>query len=256
MQATLTVLGSGTSGGVPSLGCACAVCTSTDPRDQRLRPSLLITLGSRQVVIDTPPDFRTQALRAGLHTVDAVFYTHGHADHILGMDDVRPYSFRRTEPIPLYGDARTIADLRRVFNYVFSDQTTESAVPRVTAQVLEQAVEVAGVQFEPLTVMHGRLPILGYRFGNVAYLTDVSAIPPATMERLQHLDVLFLDALRHRPHPTHFTVAQSLDVVAALRPRQAYFIHICHDLGHASTEAALPAHVRLAYDGMQVEVDL
>ena len=256
MHAMLTVLGSGTSGGVPSLGCGCAVCTSTDPRDQRLRPSLLVSVGPHRVVIDTPPDFRTQALRAGLRTLDAVFYTHGHADHILGMDDVRPYSFRRSEPIPLYGDARTIADLGRVFDYVFSGAQTESAVPRVSAQVLQQPVEVAGVHFEPLTVMHGRLPILGYRFGKVAYLTDVSAIPAATRERLQGLDVLFLDALRHRPHPTHFTVAQALDVVAELRPRQTYFIHICHDLGHAATEATLPPHVRLAYDGMQLEVKL
>lgn len=273
--ARLTVLGSGTSTGVPMLGCKCAVCVSTDPRDHRLRPSILLRFPAppaaapdpappAAVLIDTTPDFRTQALRAGLERLDAVLYTHSHADHIFGMDDVRQVN-ARSGPIPIFGDQRTITDLRRVFRYVFDDAYPQSAIPKVEAHVIAApantpgapggpAINIAGVTFEPLQVMHGPLPILAYRFGDNAYITDFSEIPAAARRRLRGLDVLFLDALRHRPHPTHSTLANSLRLVEELAPRRAFFTHICHDLGHAETEKALPPHVRLAYDGMELTV--
>lgn len=261
MTGRVTILGSGTSTGVPTLGCGCAVCASTDPRDQRLRPSLGLSWtepgeggGARQVVIDTTPDFRTQALRAGIRRLDAVLYTHSHADHIMGMDDVRPFNFGREEPLPAYGDAATLADLRRVFRYAFDGSAQLSAVPRVGLHELAGAFDLFGVRIEPLPVLHGTLPVLGYRFGDSAYVTDFSEIPAPTLERLRSLDLLILDALRVRPHPTHSHLANSLRLVEELRPRRAYFTHIAHDLAHAATEAGLPAGTHLAYDGLTLEV--
>lgn len=256
MQGKLTFLGSGTSTGVPTVGCDCAVCTSTDPRDARLRPSVLLSFGGHNVVIDTTPDFRTQALRAGLKSLDAVLYTHSHADHIMGMDDIRPFNFGRAEPLPVYGDERVVADLRRVFQYVFENHSPESAIPRIAVHVPAGPVELFGVTFEPLTVMHGRLPVTAWRFGSSAYITDFSEIPEASLQRLQGLDLLILDALRHRPHPTHSNLANSLALVERLQPRRALFTHMCHELGHAATEAQLPPDVHLAYDGLSVEMEL
>lgn len=256
MTGQLTILGSGTSTGVPTLGCGCAVCTSADPRDQRLRPSIWISYGGHNVVVDTTPDFRAQALRARIPALDAVLYTHSHADHIMGLDDIRPFNFGRPEALPVYASEATLADLRRVFRYVFEANYTASAIPRIAAHVIAAPVELFGVGFEPLPVLHGALPVLGYRFGANAYITDVSEIPPATMERLRGLDLLVLDALRLRPHPTHSHLANSLRWVEELRPRRAYFTHIAHELGHAATEAGLPAGVHLAYDGLQLEVEL
>lgn len=256
MQATLTVLGSGTSTGVPTVGCDCTVCTSADVRDQRLRPSILLSYGGHNVVIDTTPDFRTQALRAGLKRLDAVLFTHSHADHIMGMDDIRPFNFGHKDPLPVYGDERLLADLHRVFQYVFENQYPESAIPRIADHLLTGPVTLFGADFEPLTVMHGRLPVTAYRFGNNAYVTDFSEIPEASLERLQGLDLLILDALRHRPHPTHSNVANSLALVEQLKPRRTLFTHICHELGHAETQAQLPPGVHLAWDGLQVEIEL
>jgi phosphoribosyl 1,2-cyclic phosphate phosphodiesterase len=256
VQGTLTVLGSGTSTGVPTLGCRCAVCLSGDPRDQRLRPSVWLSFGGHNLVIDTTPDFRLQALRAGIPSLDAVLYTHSHADHIMGMDDVRPFNFGRPDPLPIFGNAATLADIRRVFQYVFEASYTASAIPRVQAREITEAVELWGVRFEPIEVLHGSLPILGYRFGANAYLTDVSDIPAASRRRLHELDVLILDALRLRPHPTHFHLAQSLQLVEELRPRRTFFTHIAHEMGHAATEEKLPAGVHLAYDGLRLEVEL
>ena len=256
MQGKLTFLGSGTSTGVPTVGCDCAVCTSTDPRDARLRPSVLLSFNGRNVVIDTTPDFRTQALRAGLKRLDAVLYTHSHADHIMGMDDIRPFNFGRKDPLPVYGDERVIADLRRVFQYVFENKAPESAIPRIEVHVPAGPVELFGAIFEPFTVMHGRLPVTAWRFGRTAYVTDFSEIPESGLERLQGLDLLILDALRHRPHPTHSHLANSLALVERLQPRRALFTHMCHELGHAGTEAQLPPGVHLAYDGLSVEIEL
>lgn len=256
MRGTLTVLGSGTSTGVPTLRCTCPVCTSSDPRDQRLRPSVWLSFGGHEVVIDTTPDFRQQALRAAIPALDAVLFTHSHADHIMGMDDIRPYNFGRPEPLPIYANAATLADLRRVYQYVFEASYAASAIPRIEAHELDGPVELFGVQFEPVSVLHGQLPILGYRFGANAYITDVSQIPPASLAHLQDLDLLILDALRLRPHPTHFHLASALRLVKQLRPRRTYFTHIAHELPHAATEATLPDGVHLAYDGLKLEIEL
>lgn len=251
----ITVLGSGTSVGVPTIGCHCAVCTSSDPRDQRLRPSVLLTYGGCNVVIDTTPDFRSQVLRARVERLDAILFTHAHADHIMGLDDVRPFNYRQREGIPVYGAEETIATVRRVFDYVFADVAHDSHVPRLETHAVDGApFELFGMQITPIPLNHGSTRVYGYRFGSAAYLTDHSEIPAESLEKLRGLDVLFLDALRHKPHPTHTTVARALEYVEELKPGRAFFTHICHDLPHEETERALPAHVRLAYDGLEIDV--
>jgi phosphoribosyl 1,2-cyclic phosphate phosphodiesterase len=257
--ATLTVLGSGTSVGVPTIGCRCAVCCSTDPRDSRLRPSILLRYGGRAVLVDTTPDLRMQALRAGMTHLDAIIYTHAHADHILGLDDVRPFNYGRREPIPIYGSPETIDKIRQTFGYIFEARRSESSRPKVAVHVLDGSpIQLFGMTFEPVLLAHGSANIYGFRFGTVAYLTDHSDIPVSSLERLRGLDVLFLDALRHTPHPTHSTVERSLATVELLNPARTYFTHICHDLPHEATERQLPPRVRLAYDGLEIafEVEL
>jgi phosphoribosyl 1,2-cyclic phosphate phosphodiesterase len=252
----ITVLGSGTSVGVPTIGCHCEVCTSTDPRDQRLRPSILVSFGGRNVLIDTTPDFRTQALRARIERLDAVVFTHAHADHTMGLDDVRPFNFRQPSPIPIYANEPTLDAIRRAFPYIFSIEKKESNVPKIESRLIgNEAFDVLGVEFLPVPILHGRQTILGFRFGSAAYLTDHSAIPESSMDLLGGLDVLFLDALRYRPHPTHSTVEQSIATVERLRPQRAFFTHICHDLSHERDEALLPPHIRLAYDGLEIDVE-
>ncbi len=252
----LTVLGSGTSVGVPTIGCHCEVCRSSDPRDSRLRPSLLIRSAERTILVDTTPDFRQQALRSGIERLDAILFTHSHADHILGLDDVRPFNFHQRARIPVYGSPETIAAIRRVFAYIFEDGQSQSSIPRLETHELDGApFELFGMRFTPVPVYHGRTLVYGFRFATAAYLTDHSEIPEESLRLLEGLDVLFLDALRHKPHPTHSTVERSLETVERLGPRRAFFTHICHDLPHARTEERLPAHVRLAYDGLEIDVE-
>ncbi len=253
---SIMVLGSGTSTGVPTIGCRCEVCTSPDPRDKRLRPSVLVRYGGHGILIDTTPDFRTQALRAPIERVDAILYTHAHADHILGLDDVRPFNYRQRSAIPVYAAQETLDSIRRVFRYAFETEPAQTSVPRLNLHALDgEPFELLGLTITPLRVIHGDAEIFGFRFGAAAYITDQSGIPEATKAKLRGLDVLFLDALRHKPHPTHSTVAQSLQWVEELKPKRAFFTHICHDLGHAATEASLPPGVRLAYDGLEVVVE-
>ena len=254
MQATLTVLGSGTSMGVPTIGCDCAVCRSQDPRDRRTRPSVMISYNGRHVMIDTTPDFREQALRENIKKLDAVLYTHTHADHILGIDDLRPLTYRHK--LPLYATPRACEFLRNMFRYIFEADYKFGGLPQVDLQPIEGPVELFGARFEPVTVIHGDTPILGFRFGSAAYLTDHSQVPPETLEKLRDLDILFLDALRYKPHPTHSTVEQSLKIVDAVKPKRTFFTHICHDLPHEATNATLPPEVRLAFDGMKLEFEI
>ena len=257
MRAILTVLGSGTSMGVPTIGCDCAVCRSLDPRDRRTRPSVMIAYNGRHVLIDTTPDFREQALREKITHLDAVLYTHTHADHILGIDDLRPLTYRhKPRKLPLYATPRNCEFLRNMFRYIFEAEYKFGGLPLVELQPIEGAVELFGARFEPLTVIHGETPILGFRFGSAAYLTDHSEVPAETLEKLQDLDILFLDALRYKPHPTHSTVGQSLKIVAEVKPKRTFFTHICHDLPHEATNAALPPGVQLAFDGMKLEFEI
>jgi phosphoribosyl 1,2-cyclic phosphate phosphodiesterase len=250
----ITVLGSGTSSGVPTIGCQCAVCRSSDPRDQRLRPSILLQHDGRNIVIDTTPDFRQQVLRAKLERLDAILYTHAHADHILGLDDIRPFNYRQREPIPLYATDETMEVIQRVFRYAFEEQH-ESTVPKLDVRRMNgEPFELFGLNIIPVRLEHGRGTVYGFRFGPVAYLTDHSGIPEESKAHLHDLDVLFLGALRHRPHPTHTTLAHAVELVEELKPKRAFFTHMCHDLGHQATEAALPPHVRLAYDGLEIQV--
>jgi phosphoribosyl 1,2-cyclic phosphate phosphodiesterase len=254
----LTVMGSGTSMGVPTLGCHCAVCESTDPHDKRLRPSLLLSRNGQNVVIDTTPDFRTQALRAGLDRLDAVLLTHCHADHILGFDDLRPYNFRQKTAIPIYGTDDTFRVLRRVFSYVFDNKPTLSSIPSVALHEVNEPFPLLGIPFIPVPLQHGEMEVLGYRFGRAAYLTDFSRLPEASAPLLEDLDDLILDALRDIPHPMHQTVEQALALIDRLQPRRAWFTHIAHDLPHEATnerlrQAGYP-HVKLAYDGLTFDV--
>jgi phosphoribosyl 1,2-cyclic phosphate phosphodiesterase len=256
MNATLTVLGSGTSMGVPTIGCTCAVCTSSDPRDRRSRPSVLVQYGGRSVLIDTTPDFREQAIKANIRELDAVLYTHAHADHILGLDDLRPISFRHASKLPLYASDQTAAAIISVFKYVFDADYKFGGIARVAMNALDSGVDLFGARFEAVKVIHGDTEIDGFRFGSAAYLTDFSEIPPASMDRLYGLDVLFLDALRRKPHPTHSSVENSLQIVERLKPNRAFFTHISHDLPHAETNKTLPENVQLAYDGMRLEFEI
>jgi phosphoribosyl 1,2-cyclic phosphate phosphodiesterase len=252
----ILVLGSGTSVGVPTIGCRCAVCTSDDPRDKRLRCSILIGHGRHSIVVDTTPDFRQQMLRAGITSLDAVLMTHAHADHIMGLDDLRPFNYRRREPIPILGSPETLASIRRSFPYIFDGREKESSVPKLDLRDLTgDPFELCGLRITPVPLEHGSMTVYGFRIGNAAYLTDHSGIPEESLAKLEGLDVLFLDALRYKPHPTHSTIEQSLASVARLAPRRAFFTHICHDLSHARAEAKLPPQVRLAYDGLELEVE-
>ena len=256
MRVELTVLGSGTSMGVPTIGCRCRVCLSPDPRDQRTRPSLLLRYGGHAVVIDTGPDFRFQALRANLDRLDAILYTHSHADHILGLDDIRPFNLQESKVIPIYGNRAALEGVRRVFRYIFDGNYPYGGVPLIQDHILTGPLELFGLEFVPVKVIHGRMEVLGFRFGPAAYLTDYNHIPDSSLALLEGLEVLFLDALRHDPHPTHMTVAEALEQVEKIRPRQAFLTHIAHDLCHEETNALLPEHVRLCYDGMQLEIDI
>jgi phosphoribosyl 1,2-cyclic phosphate phosphodiesterase len=242
--------------GVPTLGCHCAVCDSTDPHDKRKRPSVLLSYGGRNVVIDTTPDFRSQALRARMDRLDAVIFTHGHADHIMGLDDVRPYNVKQKTIVPVYASSDTLAILRRQFAYIFDDPKPGSSPPLIAVHTIDGPFDLFGVRIVPIPAIHGPQPVLGFRFGNCAYLTDFSSVPESSKALLSSLDDFILDALRYVPHPMHSTVQQSLALVDELRPKRAWFTHICHDLAHGETNARLPENVRLAYDGLQFEVVL
>jgi phosphoribosyl 1,2-cyclic phosphate phosphodiesterase len=255
----LTFLGTGTSFGVPQIGCDCAVCRSTDPRDRRTRSGALLETDTGNILLDTPPELRLQLLTAGISKVDAVLYTHEHADHINGIDDLRIFSVRRRDPLPIYGPRETLDRLRASFNYIFDDEVRPyegTSKPALEMHAIEpgRAVSVAGVTMLPLAFRHGHLRVFGYRFGNLAYITDVKAVPGAEREQLQGLDVLVLNALWWRPHPTHLSIAEAVQTAQALGARRTYLTHLTHETGHAELAAQLPHGIAPAYDGLTVEV--
>jgi len=257
MKARLTVLGSGTSMGVPTIGCDCAVCRSSDPHDRRTRPSILIEYDGHVVLIDSTPDFREQAIRENIRRIDAVLYTHAHADHLLGIDDLRPLSFaHKPGKLPLYARPDSVDFIRNMFRYIFDADYKFGGLAQVELRPTNGTLDLFGAKFEPVSVIHGETEIDGFRFGSAAYLTDHSEVPETSFQKLQNLDILFLDALRHKPHPRHSTVENSLRIVERVRPKRAFFTHICHDLPHEATNASLPENVRLSYDGMKLDFEI
>ena len=255
---SFTVLGSGTSTGVPSVACDCATCTSTDPRDRRLRTSVLVKTATTTVFIDTSPDFRYQMLTHGVMHIDGIVYTHHHFDHIGGFDDIRPYQFRSRAPMAVYAMRETLDVLHSTFPYAFGlVESTGASTPEVVEVVIDdEPFTIGDVTLLPIPMRHGkRLRVNGYRIGSVAYCTDVNHIPRSSLDRLRNLDTLIIDGLRFEEHPTHFTVPQALSIIEELKPRQAFLTHIAHQIRHADVEPQLPNHVRLAYDGLVVSSD-
>jgi len=250
----VTLLGTGTSTGVPLVGCRCAVCTSADPRNRRLRPGVYLELPGASVLVDTPTDLREQCLRFTVDRVDAVVFTHAHADHIFGLDDLRVFNFRQGGIIPCHAAAPTLAALRRVFAYAFEAGQEGGGKPKIELVSVEGRFAIAGVDFIPIPVWHGDLPVLGYRIGRFAYVTDCSRMPPESEAALAGLDVLVLGALRYRPHPTHLTIAEACEWVARLRPRRALLTHLAHEVDHGNPRWPLPNPVEFAFDGLSFEV--
>jgi phosphoribosyl 1,2-cyclic phosphate phosphodiesterase len=255
----LTFLGTGTSFGVPQIGCDCAVCRSSDPRDKRTRSGAVLEAGDSTILIDTPPELRLQLISAGFSHIDAVLYTHEHADHINGIDDLRIFSQRQRKPLPLFGPVETLERLRSSFNYIFDDSVRPyegTSKPRLVLNPITpgQVVSVAGVDTLPLAFQHGHIRVFGYRFGKLAYITDIKAIPQAEREQLKGLEVLVLNALWWRSHPTHLSIAEAIETARALGAHRTYLTHLTHETGHSALESTLPAGVFAAYDGLTVEV--
>ncbi|WP_223649056.1 MBL fold metallo-hydrolase [Hymenobacter psoromatis] len=252
---TLTFLGTGTSSGVPMIGCACPVCRSLDYRDKRLRVAVHLAVEGRSLVIDTGPDFRQQMLRAHISRLDGILFTHEHKDHTAGLDDVRAFNFRQQQEMPVYAEPRVLAQLQREFAYVFAEHKYPG-VPQVSLHPIaddQQPFDVLGLAVQPLRALHYKLPVLGFRVGDLAYLTDANQLPASTMDQLRGADTIILNALRHEPHISHFSLSEAVAVLEELKPRRAYLTHISHQLGrHREVEATLPPWVRLAYDGLVI----
>lgn len=249
----LTFLGTGTSNGIPIVGCGCPVCTSADPRDQRSRTSSVVRFDGRSVLIDTATELRQQAIRAGLRTLDAVLYTHAHADHVAGLDDLRRFNELTQAHIPVYADPLTAASLEERFAYAFRDQFPfYGGKPDLTLHVFDGPFELFGREIVPIPVTHGRWQVQGFRFGPLVYVTDAKGIGADSLALMRDADLLVLNALRERPHPTHLSLAEALAVIAEVKPRQAYLVHLSHELAHEVASAALPPHVAVAYDGLTV----
>ena len=254
---TITVLGSGTSTGVPMIGCHCPVCTSADPRDRRSRSSLAVHYDEHHILIDCSPELRLQALAAKLDRVDAVVFTHAHADHIFGLDDLRRYNSILGGPLPIHASPETLTALRRFFPHAFAKPVEERLFrPELEPHPIDGPFDLLGTLWRPLELPHGRGAVLGFRIGAFAYCTDCSDVPETVLCQLQGLDVLILDALRPKPHPTHLCFSQALAIIERLKPRRAFFTHLSHDVFQAEAEAQLPPHVRLCYDGLTLTPDV
>lgn len=251
----LTVLGSGTSHGVPMIGCDCPVCTSPDPRNRRTRCSAYVTVNGAHLLIDTATELRLQAVTNGIKRIDAILYTHYHADHVSGIDDLKSFNHVKGGTLTCFGDDATGYWLKLRYDFAFAGTQWLGAIPDLRFETVDdEPFKAAGVEVTPIPLQHGRIRTTGYRIGDIAYLTDTNGVPESSMRALRGLEVLVLDGLRHRPHPTHFNIVQALEVVEQLRPSQTYLTHLTHEVDHASVNAVLPSGVELAYDGLTVEL--
>jgi phosphoribosyl 1,2-cyclic phosphate phosphodiesterase len=252
----ITFLGTGTSQGVPVIGCPCEVCTSLDFRDKRLRSSIQVEVGGRSFVVDTGPDFRQQMLRERVQRIDAILFTHAHRDHTAGLDDVRAYNFLQRMDMPIYGRPEVLDNLRIEFAYAFV-KDSYPGTPRLLMNLIDnEPFSIHGVDITPLEVLHLKMPVLGFRFGNFSYITDANFIPDSTIEKLKGTEILVLNALQRKPHISHFHLEEALRMVERIKPTYTYLTHISHNLGlHSDVAKELPENVMLSYDGMQLEME-
>lgn len=247
-------MGTGTSHGVPMIACKCSVCTSNNPKNYRTRSSILISEDCRNILIDAATEFRLQCIRNNVRRLDAVLLTHSHADHIFGLDDVRRFNWVQKEEIPVYGTEDTLKTVRNVFSYVFNDEHTQGSKPRFSLNTLNGERDLFNYYIIPIDVSHGSGKATGYRIGRFGYVTDVSAIPESSMEKLKGLDILVLGALRYIPHPKHFTINQAVEIAQKLKPKRTFLTHIAHDIEHEKANSELPDEIRLAYDGLEIVI--
>lgn len=255
MKLKVALLGTGTSTGVPVIGCRCPVCTSSDPRNRRLRPGAKVEAGGRVILIDTPVDLRQQALRYGLSRVDGVLFTHDHADHVFGLDEIRVFNFRQGGAIPCFGSRQTLASLRRIYSYAFEDGQEGGGKPRLDLVEVSAPFDLFGLEVAPIPVLHGATEVYGFRLGGFAYVTDVSFIPEESFQRLAGVEVLVLGALRYRPHSTHFNIPEAVAAAQRIGARRTVLTHIAHEVDHGAQEISLPPGVELGYDGIELELD-
>lgn len=252
----VTFLGTGTSQGVPVIGCNCPVCASLDFRDKRLRSSIHVEIAGKSLVIDTGPDFRAQMLREQISKLDAVIFTHEHKDHTAGLDDIRPFNFMQKKDMPVFATTKVLNQIKREFAYIF-EEVKYPGVPQVKAETIskDEVFEIEGISIQPIEVMHYRLPVLGFRIGDFTYITDAKTIAPRELEKIKGSKVLVLNALQSSHHISHFTLDEAIEMVNLIQPEKAYFTHISHKLGiHADVEKQLPDHIRLAFDGLKIDL--
>ena len=257
-EVELLFLGTGTSAGIPMIGCHCAVCSSSDPRNSRSRPSVVISYGDTRVLVDTTPELRLQCVQNRIDMIDAVVYTHAHADHVMGLDDVRRYNAMKQGPLDVWADKPTHEALSLFFGYAFREPDPAQRVfrPHLIRRYIEAPFEINGVTWTPIRLYHGEMPVLGFRVGHLAYCTDVSRIPEESFDLLEDLDVLVLDALQHRKHATHFSLEEAMAASARIKAKRTLFTHIAHAMDHEETNRLLPANMQLAYDGQRVTARL
>jgi len=253
MQLKLTFLGTGTSTGIPMLACHCPTCISNDPNDKRMRSSILLQWQKHTLIVDTTPEFRLQMLRANCQHLDAILITHTHADHINGLDDLRQLTFKQNNPLELYASKQTISWLKQRFNYIWGKKPEGGAVAKLNLNPINEPFKIKNLTITPIPVKHGSMNILGYRFGPIAYISDVSEIPTSSIKLLQNLQILILDAVRYRPHPTHFHIEKAIQVSQQINPKLTYFTHINHDIQHQQLTKELPANIKVAYDTLTIQ---